>query len=161
MVEVMAGCTGQFLADIGMTVELKLSNALSAIDSAVRAVSVGKNVANSLNFDNKGIGWFPLNRQGGGSDDSVMLLVASLQTLDVPTTGTGRMYSLDEIVTEMADAVRNGLGVSSMGGCGDLLRNNGTSITILATSAAATPHLNILIVLNLVAGLFVSFAAMW
>ena len=41
---------------------------------------------------------------GGGTDDSVMLLVASLQTLDVPTTGTGRMYSLDEIVTEMADA---------------------------------------------------------
>ena len=105
-----------------------------------------------------------------------MLLVASLQTLDVPTTGTGRMYSLGEIVTEMADAVRSGqlskipvtvdgrevmVGVSSMAGCGDLLCNSGTNITILATGAAVTPHPNMLVVLNLVAGLIVSFAAMW
>ena len=157
------------------------------------AVSVEEYVADLLDFDNKGIGWFPLNRQsdktdslrqrrqltearGGNDSIHVMLLVASLQTLDIPTTGTGRMYSLNEIVTEIADAVRNGqlskipvtvdgteviVGVSSMGGCGDLLCSSGTNITILATSAAATPHLNMLIVLNLVAGLFVSFAAMW
>ena len=131
MVEVMVGCTRQFLADISMTVELKLSNALSAIDSVIRASSVGKYVADLLNFDNKGIGWFPLNRQlemtnsprqrrqlteGGGSDDRVMLLVASLQTLDVPTTGTGRMYSLDEIVTEwlMLCVVDNSLRYQSL-----------------------------------------------
>ena len=105
-----------------------------------------------------------------------MLLVASLQTLDVPTTGTGRMYSLDEIVTEMADAVRNGqlskipvtvdgteviVGVSSMAGCGDLLCSNGTNITILATSAAATPHLNTFIVQSFMACLLVSLAVMW
>ena len=191
MAEVMAGCTGKFLDNIGMTIELKLSNVLSAIDSAVRASLVGKYVADLLDFDNKGIGWFPLNRQlettnsprqrrqlteGGGSDDSVMLLVASLQTLDVPTTGTGRMYSLDEIVTEMVDAVRNGqlskipvtvdgtevtVGVSSMAGCGDLLCSNGNTITILATSAAATPHPNMLIVQSLVACLLVSFTVMW
>ena len=175
MVEVMAGCTRQFLADIGMTVELKLSNALSAIDSAVRASSVGKYVVACSILTIKALdGSFLTGREEGVM--SVMLLVASLQTLDIPTTSTGRMYSLDEIVTEMADAVRNGqlskipvtvdgteviVGVSTMGGCGDLLCSSGTNITILATSAAATPHLNMLIVLNLVASLFVSFAAMW
>ena len=118
MVEVMFGCTVEFLANIGMVVDFTLSNVLSGFDPAI---SVGEYVADLLDFDNKGIGWFPLNRQsdktdsrrqrrqltearGGNDSIHVMLLVASLQTLDVPTTGTGRMYSLDEIVTEMADA---------------------------------------------------------
>ena len=152
-------------------------------------------MADLLNFDSKGIGWFPLHRwsnttdsprqhrqltETGESNDSVhiMLLVASLQSLGIPTAGTGRKYSLDEIVTEMADAVRNGqlskipvsvdgteviVGVSSLRGCGDLLCSNGTNITILAIapSGAATSLPHMFIVLNLVAGSFVSFAAIW
>ena len=104
-----------------------------------------------------------------------MLLVANLQSLDVPTSGTGRMYSVDEIVSEMADAVRNGelsnipitfgntevvVGVSSMGGCKDLLCN-GTNITVLATSGAAPPAPNTLLMLNVVVVLYALFAATW
>ena len=180
MIEVMSGCTKQFGANIARTVELKLRNVLSLVNPAETASSVGKYFADLLDFDNKGIGWFPLDRQSDSprqrrqlTEAGVMLLVASLQSLDVPTSGTGRMYSVDEIVSEMADAVRNGelsnipitvgntevvVGVSSMGGCEDLLCN-GTNITVLATSSAAPPAPNTLTVLNIVVTLCALFAA--
>ena len=81
------------------------------------------------------------------------------------------MYSLDEIVTEMADAVRSGqlcmipvtmdgtqviVGASSMGGCEDLLYSSGTSITAWAVASSEAVHYSphMVTVLNLVADMW-------
>ena len=167
MLEVIHGCAARGIMFYGNKVAaLSLFLKSKIVDNTVlTAAKITSYIANKLQFDEKAIGWFPfvdrseddMNQRKRrdvktqNSDNPIVLLLFSLASLNISTNQVDNAYSIDQIVSEIANAVQNGLlssipvavndtqtfyGVSSLGQCEDVLCSNGTNVTILATSGA-------------------------
>ncbi len=172
MLQVAGGCiqqNGINKAKVGATVLMSIPAVRLVRISASIAIKVGTYLADKLGFNDKKVSWFPvvpdepdttnspLQRRNADSAEpnlNITLLLVSLDSLGITTQETGRTYEIEEVVEEIADAVRNGqlsnipisdqvsVGISSVGECADLLCSEGTNVTTLAVSSGANMHLS-------------------
>ncbi len=169
MLDVILGCDRGIIFYGKKTAVLAIgvvSRSVPIIRGTLLAAEIGNYIANKLQFDEKRIGWFPfvdrpdddMNQRKRrdvktqNSDNPIVLLLFSLASLNIPTNPqVDNAYNIDQIVSEIANSVQNGLlsnipvavndtqtfyGVSSLGQCVDVLCSDGTNVTILATSGA-------------------------